>query len=71
LVCKIRMILDVLSDGKWHSIEGLEEDLRLACYEVEARLVFLSEFELADIDVKEKRVKINKDFRNLAESSSI
>lgn len=71
MVCKIRMILDALSDGKWHTIAELTETLRLAVYEVEARLAFLKRFELTEIDVKDKRVKINKDFRRLSEPPSI
>ena len=71
MACKIRLILDALSDGKWHTIAELTENLRLAVYEIEARLAFLNRFELTEIDVKDKRVKINKDFRRLSEPPNI
>lgn len=69
LVFKIAMILDVLNDGEWHSISELTEKLRLAGYEVEPRLDFLNEFELAMFDVEGGKVRINEDFQKLLDSS--
>ena len=71
MVFKIAMILDLLSDGKWHSISELTEKLRLAGCEVEPRLEFLSEFDLAKFDVEDGKVRINKDFLKLLESSTV
>jgi DNA-binding IclR family transcriptional regulator len=71
LVLKIAMILDVLSDGKWHSISELTEKLRLSGYEVEPRLEFLNEFELAKFDVEDGKIRINKDFKKLLDSSTV
>jgi len=70
LVFKIRKILEVLGDGKWHSIPVLAEKVKLASSEVKARLDFLNKFELAEIDPN-GRVKINEDFKELPELSTI
>jgi DNA-binding IclR family transcriptional regulator len=71
LVFKIAMILDALSDGRWHNIAGLAKKLKLAGHEVEERLEFLNKFELVKTDGEDREVKINKDFQKLSELSTI
>jgi len=71
MVFKMTMILDLLSDGEWHSISELTEKLRLAGCEVEPRLDFLNEFDLAKLDVEDGKVRINKDFQKLLEPSTV
>jgi hypothetical protein len=59
------MTLEMIGDGKWHGIEELRLMLELNKHEFEEITIFLSKFDFADIDEKNRRVKINKDFRKL------
>ncbi len=64
------MIVDMLSDGKWHSVAELIDKLDLAFFEVWSRLEFLNEFELAKFDVERERIRIDRDFKRLPEIPS-
>ncbi len=65
------MILEALIDGKWHGIDGLAEMLKLARSEMKAILEFLEKFELAEIDGRDEKVKVNDDLRRLPEGRCI
>ncbi len=67
---KLKMIVDMLSDGKWHSVAELIDKLDLAFFEVWSRLEFLNEFELAKFDVERERIRIDRDFKRLPELPS-
>lgn len=67
MASKISMILDLLSDGKWHGIAGLERKSKLDSREIEEILSFLDKYELAKVDVENGKVKINKAFQKLLE----
>ena len=61
------MILDLLSDGKWHGIEELTRKSGLDSWEVEEILSFLDKYEFAKVDFENGKVKINKAFQKLLE----
>lgn len=60
---KIAMILEILSDGKWHGIEELQQLMELDEYEVREIITFLNKYDLAKIDDANKKVKINRGFQ--------
>jgi hypothetical protein len=62
---KITMILEILSDGKWHGIEELQQRMELDEYEVREITTFLNKYDFAKIDDANKKVKINRDFQKL------
>ena len=62
---KISMILDLLSDGKWHSIAGLSRKSSLDSREIEELLSFLDKYEFAKVDFESGKAKINKAFQKL------
>jgi hypothetical protein len=57
------MILEILSDGKWHGIEELQQRMELDEYEVREITTFLNKYDFAKIDDANKKVKINRDFQ--------
>jgi DNA-binding IclR family transcriptional regulator len=59
------MILDVLSDGKWHSVEELQKGLELDEDEVREVTEFLNKYDLAKVDEKNGKVKIDRNFQKL------
>jgi DNA-binding IclR family transcriptional regulator len=65
LVSKITMILEMLSDGKWHRIEELQQRLELNERKVQEIITFLNKYDFVKIDKEHEKVKINQNFRKL------
>jgi hypothetical protein len=63
MMSKMAVILDVLSDGKWHGIEELKQRMEMGVYEVQEIARFLNKYGFAMIDDANKKVKINRDFQ--------
>ncbi len=59
------VILELLSDGRWHGVEELLSRAELNEQKVEEVTGFLSKYDFVKVDKKNKRVKINRDFRKL------
>jgi len=57
--------LEILKDGKWHSLDALMDELRLPKKVVERVLRFLAEFEFIRLDEKEQKVKIDNELQRL------
>ena len=60
---KITLILEILSDGKWHGIEELQQRMELNERKVHEITAFLNEYDLAKFDVANRKVKINRNFQ--------
>ena len=60
---RITMVLEILSDGKWHGIEELQQRMALSEHGVHEVATFLNKYDFAKIDCTNKKVKINRDFR--------
>jgi DNA-binding IclR family transcriptional regulator len=65
LVSKITMILEMLSDGKWHGIEELQQRLELNERKVQEIITFLNKYDFVKIDKEHGKVKINQNFQKL------
>ena len=65
MVSKIMLILELLSDGKWHGTEELLLRLGLNEQKLQEITAFLSKYDFVKIDDKNRKVKINKDFKKL------
>ncbi len=65
MVPKITMILDILSDGKWHETEELLLRLELNEHKLQEVTTFLNNYDFVKIDKKNRKVRINKDFQKL------
>lgn len=62
-VSKLALVLEVLKDGEWHGIEELEHLAELEENQVHEIAAFLYEYDFATMDIINKKVKINKHFR--------
>jgi hypothetical protein len=65
-VSKISMALDILGDGKWHRIDELLQCLGLSERKFQELTSFLNAYSFVEVDEKNCRVKINRDFKKLA-----
>jgi DNA-binding IscR family transcriptional regulator len=65
LVSTAMIILELLSDGRWHRVEELLLKTGLDEQKLEKVTGFLSKYNFVKVDKKNKRVKINRDFRKL------
>ena len=60
---KLAMVLDILSDGKWHGIDELQQRLELKEREVRKIATFLSKYDFVKSDEENRKVRINRDFQ--------
>ena len=65
MVSKIAMILELLSDGKWHSTEELLIELELNEQKLQEITAFLNKYDFVKIDGKNGKIRINKDLQKL------
>ena len=59
------IILELLSDGKWHGIEELLLRAGLSERKFWEVMGFLGEYGFVKSDEKNKKIKINRDFQRL------
>jgi len=62
---RITLILEMLCDGKWHRIEQLEQLMDLKDFEVKEITKFLSDYDFAEVDEENSRVRVSRDFRKI------
>ena len=65
MVSKITMILELLSDGKWHGTEELLLRLEINEQKIQEITTFLNEYGFVKIDEKNRKVKLGKDYQRL------
>lgn len=53
-------ILDVLKDGKWHSLKKISEKTRLHELKVELLTNFLAEYDFIELDEKEHKTRLTQ-----------
>jgi uncharacterized protein YaaN involved in tellurite resistance len=68
---RITAILEILEDGKWHRIDHLRQVIELGDCEIQEITKFLSQYDFAEIDEENGRVRINKDFKKIMSNSAI
>lgn len=62
---KITRILEILSDGKWHGIEEMRKQLDLNKSEIREVTKFLNEYDFAEVDDANKRIRVARDFQKI------
>ena len=67
---KIKTILDVLGDGKWHLIEELLLNLNLSEAKFRELTMFLATYRFVKVDEKNGRVKITNNVKKLLSSGN-
>ena len=65
MVSKVMMILDLLSDGRWHGTDELLLKLEVNERKFQEITAFLSKYGFVTIDGENRRMKINRDFKKL------
>jgi DNA-binding IclR family transcriptional regulator len=65
MVSRVMLILELLSDGKWHGVEELLVRVCLNERKFAEVAGFLSKYDFVTVDEKNGRVKINRDFLKL------
>ena len=58
-------VVELLKDGKWHSLQGLAKNLRLDQQKLHEIVQFLLSLELLKLDEKERKAQINTDLKQL------
>ena len=65
MVSRVMLILELLSDGKWHEIDELLVEVRLTEQKFREVTEFLDKYGFVEFDHESRKVKVNKDFRKL------
>jgi DNA-binding IclR family transcriptional regulator len=65
VVSKVMLILELLSDGKWHGIDELLVSVKLSEQKFREVTEFLDKYGFVEFDHENRKVKVNKDFRKL------
>jgi predicted transcriptional regulator len=65
LVSKLMLTLELLSDEKWHGTDELMLRLELSEQKFQEITAFLNTYGFVKVDEKNRKVKINKDFKKL------
>ncbi len=65
MASKLTKILEILEDGKWHETDKLWQTMDLNDCEVGEITDFLGKYSFVEVDDEGKRMRINKDFRNI------
>jgi hypothetical protein len=61
---KVELILKALSDGEWHKTYELQQLAELDDQQIQEMAAFLFEYDLAKVDLENKKVRINQYFRD-------
>jgi predicted transcriptional regulator len=65
VVSKVMVILELLSDGKWHGVEELLLGAGLSEQKFQEITGFLSKYGFVKVDEENKKLKVNRDFQRL------
>jgi DNA-binding IclR family transcriptional regulator len=60
---KIAGVLDMLNDGKWHTLEGIRKEMKLNKDQIQQIALFLEEYEFVAIDETKKKMRIEEPVR--------
>ena len=56
------MILEILKDGKWHSIKEIEEKTKLHEFKLQMVIDFLTNFNFVEIKKDSREIKATQEF---------
>jgi len=64
----MEMILEILKDGKWHSIKELEEKTKLHEFKIQMIIEFLTNFNFVEIKKDSGEIKATREFLKIMET---
>jgi hypothetical protein len=67
---KITMILEMLSDGKWHETKELQQQAEIDEYQMQEVTKFLNEFDFVKAVRANKKVRISESYQELLAQTS-
>ena len=65
MVSKVIVILELLSDGKWHAVEEMLLNAGLSELEFLEVTDFLGKYGFVKVDEENRKLKVNRDFQRL------
>ena len=63
MALKIEEVLEMLSDGEWHSLEEIRKKMNLNRNQIQQIAGFLKQYEFVRVDETEKRMRIEEAVR--------
>lgn len=69
-MAKIAGILEILTDGEWHSVEKIREDMHLSQNQIQQIAGFLEQYEFVSKDETGKNIKIEAAVRKFLTEKS-
>ncbi len=70
MASKLTKILEILEDGKWHETDKLWQTMDLNNCDVKEITDFLGKYGFVEVDNNGKRIRTNKDFREMVAQST-
>jgi len=61
---QIDNVVELLKDGKWHSITEISQKTKLNEFKIEILTDFLADYSFLELNKKEKKAKLSKAFAN-------
>jgi DNA-binding IclR family transcriptional regulator len=72
MASKIVNALEILKDGKWHTLAEIQEKLGISEEQIKRTTEFLTEYEFIISDEEKKRIKLNRDAKKfLANTATV
>ena len=66
----MEMILEILKDGKWHSIKEIEEKTKLHEFKLQMVIDFLTNFNFVEIKKDCREIKATREFLKIMKTKS-
>jgi DNA-binding IclR family transcriptional regulator len=63
MASKITDILEILSDGKWHGMEELQQKMQLSEHQTREITAFLNQYNFVRMNRTNKKIRIDKNVR--------
>ena len=72
MASKIVNALEILKDGKWHTLAEIRQKLGINEEQIKRTTEFLTEYEFVISDEEKKRIKLNRDAKKfLANTATV
>lgn len=70
MVSKILNVLEILSDGKWHTLREIQQKIKTNEDQTRRITEFLKEYEFIILDEEEKKVRLDEEAKRFLTSSA-
>ena len=70
-MAKIAGVLEMLSDGEWHTLQGIRRKMKLNKDQIRQIALFLEEYEFVAIDETKNKIRIEEAVRKFLVQKTI